>query len=783
MYSPRIRPHGDRFAALHLSGFAKAQMIVLEKDLRLRKLNQGVRRVHFEDGTQIICSKCFNIRNVDIFVPVKAQMEETNTLTFDYAVLTIIHGNPEEYLEYQLIESANKDETPTFVDGEAVFCEADDGYGLIEYADSNYLYGEFIRCSSQGTISFVGVELENSIGNIVVGEDSGARGNILDCLEKYYQRKYEYCCVIDNTIPDEEDFSIEKDYLNSTSAFDRAPLSDIYCLLPAFADKVLNWWSKTYDDFILVAFVYYPQGAVDILEPKWSLSVSYKNHMVTWNGAMECPFYYKRKAVVSATFQTADTHVGFDIWSEEDDAGGEDYYIAALADQEKIFSCWKFNPETIDFELINQYYSIIEGHYSYYKYPKWHVRLLGFGRKSTGEIVGYWGVPNSSSTYYYKETFDSIELNSTIFRVSTREIITSEIPIVHPWVTAIWSPTEKELYIVQDSQEQVVSERLEIDSEFVEVVCYGYTHLWPGKGEVCWEGNAPEKLWQDFLGWEHDFTFYDAWIKEEYAEDRKIDFATWAVTHARRSEIERVDFYDYSIVDQEKNKIYSFAKGCVEYHTGTNWELRSSPSNYCSGGAFDSTDAFHKVLENTNRCIPETRYDYVLAAAVFAPTKQSGGVISSFKSLKYKELFEEEHCSSTDPDFVNPYASICTPICAERKGSCDSECFAYSWEASYWECQCSEYAWKEIKNKSDLGQYLDTSFPFDRTWASILLRGNAPTDISLSPSEQEVLSNWVIYRNSAGFGVFDNYGIRRKLIPGEERAFFKQQYFEVEEEV
>jgi len=708
---------GNKRQAINALGFAKSQMNILENSMQFQNLKQASRRLSMPDGSVILCSKNYNIKSIEIFVPITIQAEESNIMTIKKNLLVIIYGNAEEWIKFHY----NEDFITEFNDSEAVFCgdAGDDGSGLFTYRNETKLFGSFVKCWSSGVL--------------IEGEDSGGKGVVEECQSRFYDRLYNNVEVFSSLLGAENENKFSS--ISFASPYDLSPLSNVSC---KDAPTYRNVWSKTYDDFILTAYTFEPP-LYPIVPLKWVVSLSYKDGIFQWEGSGNTyPSEGFTREVCSLGICTAfgtttDTHMGFDIWGTEDPVSKEIiYYIGLLSEQEARVSQWIINITNKNISLqweksLSKEFGSI---WSYLNKPKLHIRLLGYGfKEKTQKHYASWGLLNYDENQYYEDIIDLTgHVTSTLLTLSNNSGDT-DLNIK----TAIWNPISKELFFIWDRV---------IDTYLTQNLYTGNPILWVEKycHSMCYlaTGQLSEQITMDLIWGSATFTdvpvfqairpaFLDF---EDYYTEHGVEF--WSVDVTTKIRLNKQDIYvlgEYGVSTLEYNKGARGFTSMLDVFTdsfskGTR-PINSFPVQATAAGIGDM-------------CEPLGMYDYAFV----------GGVFDIYGNITTK---------------TNQYTYV-------QEAVPDSGLLL--------SCVIDHDLDKEInEGHPKTLAAIDTEFPYDHTWKSLLLKGTCRSSEQVGQAKI-VKTGCVIYKDSNTNKLFTVLDTGDAYLVGDDglyhRAFFKQ---------
>ena len=711
---PRIVGHGDLVKAKMLLFFAKKQLNILHGSMQFQKLKQSVRRLSFPDGTNIVCNINHGISQIDIFCPVNdSSKKKLNQVSF--ALLTIIYGDPENKLNYTLLNASSEN---VFIDEDILLC-GDGGHGIVSEALSSTLYGDFILCH-EGAIE---------------GETSGAEGMITDCLQKYYEHTYLiYDLFVFSGLVNPTCFGYDK-----ISAFDISPLSNTSCMAINCSDRVLDWWSKTYDEVIVTAFIYLSLGCFSY--PVWSIAISYKNKIIKFPSGLsyEPSMGNMRFVCTSRSCESnTNTHIGFDIYSDAPDV----FYVGFIGDQEATLNVYKINIETMVAELhfsTPTYVHFSDAYIDILNNQR-HVRLVGYGYVNNQHEIEYAAFGYSDKTIKYIIT----DNGAISYEVTTRK---------YSVITGLWNPVKKEAYYVTQDYEEVGDPLFsEIGSRLSDTVFGLNVGFYCGRYNVA---SSPAYLCPGFdyiiSGWPEAVHIFDGAcitsISDYYSGAQTIAWLEYGVD---------TDYGDFLVNNT------SFSRGAQTLFIKT--ERVIGTLGYTEGSCNGPTEIF--IWYNNPLCIstahvPLAKKDYLFLGGVFN---------LSDMSYKYKEInyVEMELCNQINGFCDDEKNTVTVKECKTFSSTGSTGCYSSVTD-------CDEYNWIETIVGDITTASISDSFPYDEGWKSILLHGktvNSNTDFNVLKE----ISNWIIYKNltTNEFYVVDDSGILQETISAE-RAFFKQQ--------
>lgn len=442
---------GDIAKAKTMFGPGKSQMNILKQFNSFQDLNQGIRKIWLDDYSYVECRRIYNQNIIKIHVIPEDDSKKETFIESKYLLL-LVYGDGETKLEI-----ANK--TGDYeLEEEILYPE--DSIGVLKYiSGNNLLYGGF------GGVRDYGLN--------VIGETSEAISTLSACLKRHYQRKYEEKEKVIGDYKLIENEILKNIHLNT--ALDISPVGNQLC--EDVYKHVLKEWTKTYDDLIICVYMYFDHITLLTL---WGVTASYKNHPVTinkkpnWDGML-------RQRPYESSGATSNTHMGFDIWKENDV-----YHLGIMADSGYFISL-SLNETELNFEEeftcnSNVHFNEDLEFYSFNENIRLlHIFLLGYGHVD-GHDYAWWGMPSFGlgsgfSPYYYRENLLTGEL--TEFQIDTEEGTNNYL------VSALWHPIERKLYVLGDSGYLDTETG---DSGFAEYQFMYFVILHPESGFACYYG-------------------------------------------------------------------------------------------------------------------------------------------------------------------------------------------------------------------------------------------------------------------------------------------------------
>jgi hypothetical protein len=712
----RIFLSGDKDRSESFIGPAQSQMEILKSEMQLRGLSQAVRQVWLHEDVYVECRVCFNQFACHIWTPPIPKLIEEE-LEQEVAYLLVVTGNETRKLLLSNVSGV-------FEPGEQIEC-GDDGYGTIStIADGSAsllqtLYGSFIHC-------FEG---------ILTGLTSLATGTIDSCYRRHFADLYEHRELIDLAMEEADD------KYNIFSALDNTPASEI-----AYTNTditIRREWTKVYDSFTVGTFAYVDRSGTGM--EVWGATASFEGQAISWDGgSFYGPFIreVRRNVYEVITRQGINTHIGWDVWTTEDDEGNVDYYCGLIGDQEETLRIFRLDQSNLAMiETVTYESQVRMEKYFVHDGQNWHMkygRILGYGYiQADDEHVVYWGRPGRSDPYYYKEI------------INTGEIIEydlSDLQATSPGelVTALWNPIKRELYVIVDSLTGPSTLGLagELTVEFravrmahpsAGIIChwymdgtinYNYSISWSCADRDEGFDSSPCTIYTSDSGIEYEQPAYCA-HRPEGMPNTYFFGTRWGctlhlpqvATYQGRMLIDGKRYYKGNVV------LYTVKHGSAYIGAGSVGE------GCCLAGETEAT-----FSSSTGECRPYSvrRYDF-----------QKWLWVNDLKGLTYELLRDSQ--KQTDPD-----------------ASGDISCV---WEDD----------WETLQEgNTTILKAADDSFPYDTGWTSILLSGQDRNENDWSGS--------VIYKDLAGdegyFMVAQN--MKHYPIGQYDRCFF---HLHTEEEV
>lgn len=721
-------------------GLGISQLQILHSFMEHQNLQQCIRVVRYPDVT-IECRAMFGLYTVNITIPaipLAAKGEIISEAVIEY--LFIIYGIPEERITIGY--STN---SPVF-EIEAVTC-SDGGTGDIAFVLGTKLYGTYTKCWD----------------GMLFGSSSGAIGGIQESISKYYIRLYNAKEILTDSVYN------FPDWLEFNAPVDKPPCSETL-------EKSSYEWSKTLDDFIITAFLFYPDGPTE--NPSWAVACTVNGTDINWSPYasgyyptagfqyMVCP--YSVGCEFSSDF--TDTHIGFDIWKED-----EDYFCGLISDQNETLRIFKVNRITLNMDLQEEYVSTVRETYLGEEddFPYAWMRLIGYGYTENAGHICYWCELGRDSVYYIE--------NMVTGSIEVIDLGDSETESVTPGLieTGIWNPiTRTAKFVFQSSGG--ISEGT-FDRNWTELIDYWFYRVGSSVDYsidgICTShpGVLPNLVFSPEI--------VDPWPRSPnpgtydplavgYRADRPLDprpedtYMLMNFDFRTRSTI----FHEYGSTYNRGKSIFidnEFDHGDVESFTKTTvntyWTITS---NYVTGGQAQQFPVDGPW--STSNCNPVDAKDYEFLAGVF----------SNQETIAYKyqdvNIVAVQNCISGPHGYVDS----CMQECKTWNDLCGGEPCYKQFPDPDVDCACLETNWTEhIVGDNNIADAADPSFPHHYGWTAILLDGKARVDTE-AKKITVAKSNWVIYRNLDTSELFMIQSDGTKVVLGSQQRAFFQQYKE-----
>ena len=628
----------------------------------------------------------------------------------------IIAGDPEERIEYENLEGD--------LETGAITSDAG-GTGTVLAFDDTYLYGNFIGCD--GSLD----ELFDYVSEVLTAA-SGATMDTVGGIDNYYGRSYEA-----RKYARKDDGSYELNeptnrLLNTVSAFDKSPMSNINTVWRPDVHSISGWWSKTYDEMIVTAYTYHGSGFSYLRT--WTISVSYQNKLINYS------FPWFQRDYEYALLQGRPMHIGFDIW--RDDEGT--YCIGLCGDWERKLYVFEFD----------EYNSTFNSKFGYYRFTggvhrsNWRVGGYGFDVDSKehriysfapGARLINWYLQSSDQTGYFYERIDEdgVLIDKTFVNVldEIQEGAENDVTID----SCVWDPVNKQPYFIVTAHDIVQSESGSLSDNnmsggsayygefFQYVVTYddsGSPLTWPNVfGEeppTVTHGSQHETTTNGLILEDYPVVvFYAQWPDGQPALS-----AIWTTTSATITEqqVTKVGLFGVT------NSNIFFDKGTFTKDVTLEVEASAATTRSSELGGYELTRPNGLA---TSICTPTAANDYDLTGAVFTPNNvcieyETG----AYESVEIESTYKEK--------------TQCRVLTTTTATAGDS----------------------------NFAPYVDDQFPHDTYWKSILMGGEM-LDCSSEDRLIEIKPS-VIYKNknTGNLDVYDGDGNFIDSIEAD-RGFFK----------